>query len=231
MKCCGGSWVLDSGSVRPEVRRGFLAKLSVPQPYLQVKQVYKVGQNCPGFGRSLNGLFKQAITAGKRVRSETSISTGSVSVSSAAVELAQLKLPTHSWDDALPCIIGAGKMSTLLVKHLQSKGCRRCILLNRSRPRAEQLAADFPDMQFDIHLMDDLRSCVEASDVIFAASGSEQLLLSKVCCCCGVRRCAIILHISCIAQVLSSLQAAGLQACLTRGAAQAPVQCCGPAPV
>jgi hypothetical protein len=91
----------------------------------QVKQVYKVGQNANGFGRQLNGLFKQAITAGKRVRSETSISTGSVSVSSAAVELAQLKLPTHNWADAKVVIIGAGKMSTLLVKHLLSKGCNQ----------------------------------------------------------------------------------------------------------
>lgn len=74
----------------------------------QVKQVHKVGQNAPGFGRHLNGLFKQAVTAGKRVRSETSISSGAVSVSSAAAELAQLKLPTHDFNDAkvrpgLPC--------------------------------------------------------------------------------------------------------------------------------
>lgn len=66
----------------------------------QVKQVHKVGQNSPGFGRQLNGLFKQAVTAGKRVRSETSISSGAVSVSSAAAELAQLKLPTHDFNDA-----------------------------------------------------------------------------------------------------------------------------------
>lgn len=66
----------------------------------QVKDVYKVGQNAPGFGRQLNGLFKQAITAGKRVRAETSISSGAVSVSSAAAELAQLKLPTHNFDDS-----------------------------------------------------------------------------------------------------------------------------------
>jgi len=150
-----------------------------PRCVAQVKQVYKVGQNCPGFGRSLNGLFKQAITAGKRVRAETSISTGSVSVSSAAVELAQLKLPTHSWEDARACIIGAGKMSTLLVKHLYSKGCREVILLNRSLPRAEALAAEYPDMRFDIHLMSDLLQCVEQADVIFAASGSEELLIHK----------------------------------------------------
>ena len=66
----------------------------------QVKQVHKVGQNAPGFGRHLNGLFKQAVTAGKRVRAETSISSGAVSVSSAAAELAQLKLPTHDFNDA-----------------------------------------------------------------------------------------------------------------------------------
>lgn len=105
--------------------------------YHVLVQVHKVGQNCPSFGRHLNGLFKQAVTAGKRVRSETSISTGSVSVSSAAVELAQLKLPTHSWKDANVCIIGAGKMSTLLVKHLSSKGCTAITLLNRSLPRAQ----------------------------------------------------------------------------------------------
>eukprot|EP00775_Hariotina_reticulata_P007044 gene7044-7258_t len=143
----------------------------------QVRQVYKVGQNTQGFGRQLNGLFKQAITAGKRVRSETSISTGSVSVSSAAVELAQLKLPTHNWSDAKVCIIGAGKMSTLLVKHLLSKGCSQVTILNRSLPRAHALQEEFPDMQMDIHLMPDLMQCVENSDVVFAASGSEELLI------------------------------------------------------
>jgi glutamyl-tRNA reductase len=137
----------------------------------QVKQVVKVGQTCPGFGRQLTGLFKQAITAGKRVRAETSISTGSVSVSSAAVELAQLKLPGGCWDAARVCIIGAGKMSTLLVKHLLSKGCKRVTVVNRSLPRAQALAAEYPGMDFEIRLMPDLLDCVAESDVIFAASG------------------------------------------------------------
>lgn len=143
----------------------------------QVRAVYKVGQECPGFGRHLNGLFKQAITAGKRVRSETSISTGSVSVSSAAAELVQLKLPSRTLSDARITIIGAGKMSTLLVKHLASKGCRAITILNRSLPRAEALAAAFPDVKFDIRLMPDLMAVCSASDVVFAASGSEELLI------------------------------------------------------
>lgn len=65
-----------------------------------MKQVYNVGLNVPGFGRQLTALFRQAVTAGKRVRSETSIAAGAVSVSSAAAELAQLKLPSHDWSDA-----------------------------------------------------------------------------------------------------------------------------------
>lgn len=143
----------------------------------QVKQVHKVGQNCPGFGRHLNGLFKQAVTAGKRVRSETSIASGAVSVSSAAAELAQLKLPGNKFDDARVCIIGAGKMSKLLVKHLHSKGCNKITLLNRSMPRCEALAEEFPEVEFNIQLMPNMMKCVEESDVIFAASGSEELLI------------------------------------------------------
>ena len=77
------------------------------------------------------------------------------------------------------CIIGAGKMSRLLVKHLQSKGCSAMTVLNRSLPRAEALAEEFPEVNFDIRLMPDLMPCVAASDVIFAASGSEEILVHK----------------------------------------------------
>lgn len=70
-------------------------------------------------------------------------------------------------------------MSRLLVKHLQSKGCERVTVLNRSLPRAEALAEEFPEVHFDIRLMPDLLECVAASDVIFAASGSEEILVRK----------------------------------------------------
>lgn len=70
----------------------------------QVKNVFALGENVEGFGRHLSGLFKAAITAGKRVRSETSIASGAVSVSSAAAELVQMKLPGQSFDN---CKVGA----------------------------------------------------------------------------------------------------------------------------
>ena len=58
------------------------------------------------------------------MRAETSIASGAVSVSSAAAELAILKLPSSSFEGVEVCIVGAGKMSRLLLKHLASKGCR-----------------------------------------------------------------------------------------------------------
>ncbi len=59
------------------------------------------------------------------------------------------------------------------------QGCSRVTLLNRSLPRAEALGEEFPDVTFDIRLMSDLMPCLEASDVIFAASGSEEVLVHK----------------------------------------------------
>jgi glutamyl-tRNA reductase len=58
----------------------------------KVKQVVRSGQNIGGLGKNIDRMFKDAITAGKRVRCETNTSSGAVSVSSAAVELALMKL-------------------------------------------------------------------------------------------------------------------------------------------
>lgn len=91
----------------------------------------------------MNRLFKQALTAGKRVRTETSIGTGAVSISSAAVELAQIKVANLAACRVV--ILGAGKMSRLLVQHLLSKGAVQISIVNRSRERAEELAKQFLD--------------------------------------------------------------------------------------
>ena len=151
----------------------------------QVKNVHRLGSEyesefkAGGFGRHLNALFKQAIQAGKRVRSETDIASGAVSVSSAAAELAQLKLPSNSFDHSKVCIIGAGKMSKLLVKHLYSKGCSKITVVNRTMPRCEELAEEFPEVEFKFELSPKLMECVADSDVVFAASSSDSILISK----------------------------------------------------
>jgi glutamyl-tRNA reductase len=121
----------------------------------QVKNVFALGENVDGFGRHLSGLFKAAITAGKRVRSETSIASGAVSVSSAAAELVQMKLPGGNFDGCRVMIVGAGTMSRLLV---------------------EELMADFPEANIKLALMDDFLAQAEKHDVIFTAASTGVII-------------------------------------------------------
>ncbi|MFW6359190.1 MAG: glutamyl-tRNA reductase [Chroococcales cyanobacterium] len=143
----------------------------------QVKTTHKLAQKYNGLGRLLDRLFKQAMTAGKRVRSETSIGTGAVSISSAAVELAQMKVENLA--DNRISIIGAGKMSRLLVQHLLSKGVTKISLVNRSQKRAYDLAKKFPDAEIEVHGLSEMLSVVAASDLVFTSTGATEPILDR----------------------------------------------------
>jgi len=143
----------------------------------QVKQCHKLGQEHKGVGRTLNQLFKQAITAGKRVRTETSIGTGAVSISSAAVELAQMKVQNLA--SCRVSIIGAGKMSRLLVQHLLSKGAVNISIVNRSMPRMQELVKQFPDGNLHLHGMDEMMSVIAHSDIVFTSTAATEPILDR----------------------------------------------------
>jgi glutamyl-tRNA reductase len=143
----------------------------------QVKHTHKLGQQFNGIKTILNRLFKQALTAGKRVRTETSIGTGAVSISSAAVELAQMKVGNLSTYRI--SILGAGKMSRLLVQHLISKGANHISIVNRSRERAEELAKLFPEQPIPIHLLPATMSIIAESDIVFTSTSSTEPILDR----------------------------------------------------
>ncbi|MUG92175.1 glutamyl-tRNA reductase [Scytonema sp. UIC 10036] len=143
----------------------------------QVKNTHKLGQQYQSIKTILNRLFKQALTAGKRVRSETSIGTGAVSISSAAVELAQMKL-----DNLAACqvaILGAGKMSRLLVQHLLSKGNNRICILNRSLGRAEELAKQFPEESIRTCLLSEMTTVISECDLVFTSTSATEPILDR----------------------------------------------------
>lgn len=149
----------------------------------QVKRCYELASEKEGHaGKILSRLLNVAVAAGKRVRSETGIAKGAVSISSAAVELADMKsLPDLSLPlrDCRVCIFGAGKMSRLLVQHLLSRGVDDITIVNRSMGRAEELTKMFPDANFNIKLMDSLLESVAACDLIFTSTGSTEPILTK----------------------------------------------------
>jgi glutamyl-tRNA reductase len=143
----------------------------------QVKHTHKIGQQHNGIGRILNRLFTQALTAGKRVRTETSIGTGAVSISSAAVELAQLKVQNLA--ACRVAILGAGKMARLLVQHLLSKNAHRISIVNRSMKGAEELAKQFPEAALELHTLEEMGQVIAASDIVFTSTAATEPLLNR----------------------------------------------------
>lgn len=145
----------------------------------QVKQVHKVGQGVLGFERNIGGLFKHAITAGKRVRSETNIAAGAVSVSSAAVELAIMKLPKDGIFFAKMLVIGAGKMGKLVIRHLIAKGCKRIVVVNRSEERVSLLQQELTGAELIYKPLTEMLNSAAEADVVFTSTASETPLFLK----------------------------------------------------
>jgi glutamyl-tRNA reductase len=133
-------------------------------------------------GKVLSRLLQNAVSAGKRVRSETAISKGSVSISSAAVELSEmlsapdLKLP---FAEARLAVVGAGKMTRLLITHLASRGLERITIVNRSKGSAQELADQFPDVEIEIKLMEDLWDVIAKSDIVYTATSAVDYIVDK----------------------------------------------------
>ena len=142
----------------------------------QVKQTHKIGQQYQGMGAILNRLFRQALTAGKRVRTETSIGTGAVSISSAAVELAHMKVGNFA--NHRIAILGAGKMSRLLVQHLISKGATDITILNRSVKRSEELKLMFTAIDLQLQPMTEMMSAISTSTIVFTSTSATEPLLN-----------------------------------------------------
>ncbi|KAF6142090.1 hypothetical protein GIB67_037008 [Kingdonia uniflora] len=145
----------------------------------QVKQVVKVGQGVVGFGRNISGLFKHAITVGKRVRTETNIASGAVSVSSAAVELALMKLPGSSSSTARMLVIGAGKMGKLVIKHLVAKGCTKMVVVNRSEERVAAIREELKGIEIIYKPLSEMLTCTADADVVFTSTASDAPLFFK----------------------------------------------------
>jgi len=105
----------------------------------QVKEAFQLSRDQQVMGPVLNRLMQAALHVGKRVRTETAICEGAVSVSYAAVELASKIFADLSRKSAL--LVGAGETGELTLKHLLGKGIGQIRVANRTREKAEALVA------------------------------------------------------------------------------------------
>jgi len=105
----------------------------------QVKEAFNLSREANALGPVMNRLMQATLHVGKRVRSETAICEGAVSVSYAAVELANKIFADLSKKSVL--LIGAGETGELTLKHLMGKGIGQIKIANRTREKAEALVA------------------------------------------------------------------------------------------
>ncbi len=105
----------------------------------QVKQAYEAAQARRTVGPILHAAFQQALRVGKRIREETGMDQGRVSVASVAVDLAREVFDT--FDDKTVLVIGAGKMGDLTLQHLKTLNPGRIMVANRGAERAEAAAS------------------------------------------------------------------------------------------
>lgn len=138
-------------------------------------------------GKIVAKMLQAGIRMGKIVRTRTKIGQGSVSVSSTAVELMMAKaMPDlHKYATNLKvCIVGAGKMSRLLLIALFSKypGIK-VTLVNRSVDKARELLDDKlvkarGGANAEVAPMEEMWNTIRKSDVVFTATGSKDQIIS-----------------------------------------------------
>lgn len=148
--------------------------LGEPQILGQLKAAYAAAKDRGAVNGFLDAVLTRAFTVAKRVRSETEIGRSAVSVSYAAIELAKQIFGDLRSKNVL--LVGAGKMSELAARHLQRAGCARILVTNRTRVRAEEMAALVEGQVVDYETF---HARLPEMDIIITSSGASGYLLGK----------------------------------------------------
>jgi glutamyl-tRNA reductase len=146
-----------------------------PQILGQVKDAYAAASEQHAVGQLLNKLFHWSFIVGKRVRSETSVAEGAVSVSYAAVELAKKIFGRLKGRSVL--VIGAGEMGKLTALHLQAQGVARVVITSRTAAHAAALAEAIGGAT--TAPWEQLQASLADADIAVTATGARVPVLMK----------------------------------------------------
>ncbi len=141
----------------------------------QVRECYMKAKAEGHVNGMLSRLFDKAMSVGKRVRTETALNKGAVSVGSAAVELAESRL--GSLEGKSITILGAGDIASVIAKNLAGKNLGAVIVTNRTYSRAIELADELGGKAVSMARMTD---AVADSDVVLVATGAPHPVLKEV---------------------------------------------------
>ena len=145
-----------------------------PQILGQIKEAYSVAASAHAAGPLLNKLFHWAFGVGKRVRSETALSEGAVSVSFAAVSLAKKIFGNLAGRRVL--VIGAGEMGKLTAVHLKTQGVGSIVITSRTLATAQELAREVGGT---VAPWDALPQTLLDADIVITVTGSAIPILTK----------------------------------------------------
>jgi glutamyl-tRNA reductase len=133
----------------------------------QVKDAAAQAQAAGAVGPLLSRAVDRALSAAKRVRSETGIARGALSLSSVAVDLARKVLGDLRGRSIL--LIGAGEMAQLAARGLKSEGAHEVLVANRGALRADELAREVGGVSVSL---EELPALLERADVAICSTAS-----------------------------------------------------------
>lgn len=148
--------------------------LGEPQVLGQVNATLQAAQAAQTAGPVLTQLFTSALRAGKRARTETSISRHTTSTSHAAILLARRQLPDLA--EARALVVGAGDMATLAIKALSHQQVRQIGCINRTATRADALIRQVQGRSFRWH---EFREALVWADLVIAATGAPHTVIYR----------------------------------------------------
>ena len=140
----------------------------------QVKQAYLTAHQGGFTGKLFNVLFQRSLYVGKRVRTETGLASGSSSVGSVAVAMAERIFGTLR--DRCVMIFGAGKMAELTAKYLLSQKVQSILVSNRTYERAQELARQFGGKA--LHFEEGLRD-MELADIVICSTAAPHPVIRR----------------------------------------------------
>jgi glutamyl-tRNA reductase len=140
----------------------------------QMKDAFDIALKTKTTSTIMNKLMKKAISVAKRVRTETRLAEGAVSISSAAVELAKKIFGTLEGKNVM--LLGAGEMAELAAQHLLGNGVKNIMVANRTFERAEELAKEFKG---DAIRFEHFPDALVMVDILICATGATHYVVNR----------------------------------------------------
>jgi glutamyl-tRNA reductase len=167
----------DAAAVRHLFRvAAGLDSLVVGEPQIlgQVKEAFQAAAERRCAGPLLTKVFNWSFVVGKRVRSETLLGEGAVSISFAAVALARKIFGKLKGRHVL--VVGAGDISSLTAQHLRTHGVGDIVVISRTFGQAEALASTVGGRAVS---WEDMPTALANADIVITATGSPRPILTR----------------------------------------------------